>query len=107
MNLLKEKSVILKENDNHYVMTLWKKLPFRFNCYETSEKQSLEVLSVTMAKTLTFEKAFFLIKENRTVEDAILTQQNQVIETKTVKMVDFITATQALSPGSFTMAVKH
>lgn len=64
-------------------------------------------LSVTMAKTLTFEKAFFLIKENRTVEDAILTQQNQVIETKTVKMVDFITATQALSPGSFTMAVKH
>lgn len=41
---------------------------------------------MTMAKTLTFENALYLIKENRTVEDAILTLQNHVIETKTVKI---------------------
>ena len=55
-NLLKEKSVILKENENHYVMTLWKKLPFRFNCYKTSEKQSLEVFKCDNGKNTHFRK---------------------------------------------------
>ena len=71
------------------------------------KKQFLEVFSVTMAKTLTFENALYLIKENRTVEDAILTLQNQVIETKTVKISYIITATQARTPESFTMTVQH
>ena len=62
---------------------------------------------MTMAKTLTFENALYLIKENRTVEDAILTLQNQVIETKTVKISYIITATQARAPESFTMTVQH
>ena len=60
-----------------------------------------------MAKTLTFENALYLIKENRTVEDAILTLQNQVIETKTVNISYIITATQARAPESFTMTVQH
>lgn len=53
---------------------------------------------MTIAKTLTFENALYLIKENRTVEDAIFTLQNQVTETKTVKISYIITATQALAP---------
>ena len=60
-----------------------------------------------MAKTPIFEDALYLIKENRTVEDAIITWQNQVIEIKTVKISDIRTATQARAPESFTMTVQH
>ena len=41
-----------------------------------------------MRKILPFEKALYLTKIDRKVEDDTITQQNQVIKTKT-KMLDF------------------
>ena len=55
------------------------------------KKKSLwKFLRVVMRKILPFEKAVYLIKMDRKVGGDTITQQNQLIETKT-KMFDFKT----------------
>ena len=58
-----------------------------------------------MRKILPFKKALYLTKIDRKVETDTITQQNQVIKTKT-KMFDFKT-TRVQVPESSTMQVQH
>ena len=51
-------------------------------------KRLCKILTVIMRKILPFEKALYLTKIDRKVEDDTITQQNQVIKTKT-KMLNF------------------
>ena len=51
-------------------------------------KRLCKFLTVIMRKILPFEKALYLTKIDRKVEDDTITQQNQGIKTKT-KMLDF------------------
>ena len=58
-----------------------------------------------MRKILSFEEALYLTKLDHKVEGDTITQQNQVIETKT-KIFDFKT-TRVQVPESSSMQVQH
>ena len=86
--LLKEKTASLQEDENHL---FGKKFRSHIMEIEHSKKKSLwKFLRVVMRKILPFEKAVYLIKMDRKADGDTITQQNQVIETKT-KMFDFKT----------------
>ena len=100
--LLKEKTALLQEEEGHL---FGKKFCSHIIEIERSKEKSPESFKSDNEKILSFEEALYLTKLDHKVEGNTITQQNQVIETKT-KIFDFKT-TRVQVPESSSMQVQH